>query len=55
MCIRDSYYTGEKVRLDIRNAYRKNNDIMFAYDDPFAYSNMFYNLRLGVYLSLIHI
>lgn len=45
----DNYYTGEKVRLDIRNAYRKNNDIMFAYDDPFAYSNMFYNLRLGVY------
>lgn len=43
------FSSGEPVRTDIRNAYRKNNDIMFAYIDPFAYSNMFYNLRLGVY------
>lgn len=53
------FSSGEPIRLDIRNAYRKNNEIMFAYEDPFAYSNMFYNLRLNVYsvtfLDKLHI
>ena len=45
----DRYLSGETIRTDIRTAYRKTNEVRWAYPDPFTYSNMFFNLRLNVY------
>ena len=33
------YYSGEKIDDNLRVEYRKNNDVMFSIDDPFALSN----------------
>ena len=33
------YYSGEKIDDKLRVEYRKNNDVMFSIDDPFALNN----------------
>ncbi len=33
------YYSGEKINDTLRTRYRKNNDVMFSMEDPFALSN----------------
>lgn len=33
------YYSGEKINDDLRLLYRKNYDLMFSIEDPFALSN----------------
>ncbi len=38
----DTYYSGEKVELAVREAYRQNYDVMFLYEDPFEHSNNMY-------------
>lgn len=41
-----SYYSGEPVSRTIREKYRKNWDVMFACEDPFAQSDAFYSEQL---------
>lgn len=43
----ESYYSGQKIDDNIRVLYRKNNDIMFKYENPFEKSNEFYNTELN--------
>lgn len=43
-----TYYSGEKIDLSVREAYRANYDVMFLYQDPFEYSNAEYYQWLGI-------
>ena len=43
-----SYLSGETISRAIRESYRKNWDIMFAQDDPFSYSNAYFEEKLGL-------
>jgi hypothetical protein len=43
----DYYYSGEKVKNDIRYKYRKDYEVMFECQNPFIYSNNYFNLILG--------
>lgn len=36
------YSSGEKIRDNIRERYRKDYDLMFSLEDPFLYSNKFF-------------
>ena len=42
------YRSGEKISRTVREAYRKNWDVMFAREDPFAESNLFFAEQLGL-------
>ena len=43
-----TYYSGEKIDLSVREAYRANYDVMFLYENPFEYSNAVYYQLLGI-------
>ncbi|MBO2944782.1 hypothetical protein JJQ72_12445 [Paenibacillus sp. F411] len=42
-----SYHSGEKVDNTVREAYRKDYEVMFSLEDPFEYSNAFFSKRFG--------
>lgn len=46
-----AYHSGEPVSRTIREAYRKNWDVMFSLEDPFAQSNADMAERLGLEVS----
>ena len=47
-----AYRNGEPVDRTIREAYRKNWDVMFSMEDPFAMSNRDMAERLGLAVPL---
>ena len=44
----DTYHSGEKISRTIREAYRKNWELMNSQDDPFGQSNEYFVRKLGI-------
>ncbi|WP_098749148.1 glycosyltransferase [Paenibacillus sp. EZ-K15] len=42
-----SYTSGEKIEDSVRYAYRKDYDVMFSVEDPFEFSNEYFNKKIG--------